>query len=242
MQELETIKHLSNAYSSWNSKKYSLWEKLKKIVVEILIIVFAVMLSIWFHEKSILHHKEMEVKQFLLGLKVDLKKDISEMKEDKEGSLKERAAFHYLANVKPNQDVNADSLKKYQGSIFLKILLLPNDGRFEGFKSSGKMGDIDNLILQNDIMDLYQEQYKILQTVSGAYLGKKDMFFNYYIKNFKKSSDSVSNISAILTHRSEGRNICFFLEGPSEVEVYDLCISKAEKVVAEINAEYNLKD
>jgi hypothetical protein len=35
--------------------------------------------------------------------------------------------------------------------------LIPNNGRLEGFKSSGKIGNTKDKVLQNNIMDLYQE-------------------------------------------------------------------------------------
>jgi hypothetical protein len=46
-----------------------------------MIIIFAVTISIWFHNLSEHKHQQEEVKQFLEGLKSDLTRDIKEMKK-----------------------------------------------------------------------------------------------------------------------------------------------------------------
>ena len=54
-------------------------------------------------------------------------------------------------------------------SIFNTIALNPSNGRFEGFKSLGKIGNIESEELQNDIMDLYQENITSLLASTERY-------------------------------------------------------------------------
>ena len=59
-------------YKTWFSKEHSIWHKISEFLIEMCIIVFAVTISIWFHNLSEHRHQQEEVKQFLEGLKADL--------------------------------------------------------------------------------------------------------------------------------------------------------------------------
>jgi hypothetical protein len=80
MAEQEVIKHTKKVFTVWGSKK-SFWHKLGEFVLEMLIIVFAITLSIYLHDRSVKKHQDHETKEFLLGLKEDLKTDITERKQ-----------------------------------------------------------------------------------------------------------------------------------------------------------------
>src|ERR1700759_2451649 len=162
MAEDEIAKHSRKIYKTWFNKELTIWHKLSEFLIEITIIVFAVTISIWFHNMSEHKHQQEEVKQFLTGLKADLEQDIKEMENDKESYQKQSAIFTYLRNLKKNQMPNRDTLNANANWIFNTTALNPNDGRFQGFKSSGKIGTIENDSLQNDIMDLYEENIPAL--------------------------------------------------------------------------------
>jgi hypothetical protein len=52
MAEDEIAKHTKKIYKTWRAKELNFWHKLKEIMVEIFIIVFAVTVSIWFPNRS----------------------------------------------------------------------------------------------------------------------------------------------------------------------------------------------
>lgn len=79
----EIIKHTKNIYSEMNNKNHSFKEKAKEVLAEILIIVFAVSLSIWLHSWSEERHEHKDAQLFLIGLKEDLQNDISKLEETK---------------------------------------------------------------------------------------------------------------------------------------------------------------
>jgi hypothetical protein len=239
MAEQEVIKHTKKIYKVWNSKEHSLWHKLKEFFVEVFIIVFAVSLSIWFHNRSEHANQQEDVKQFLLGLKSDLQSDLKEMQNDKQSYLNQKAIFTYISNAKLDQPLSKDTLNKYSNWMFNETALNPNNGRFEGFKSSGKIGTIENRELQNDIMDLYQEDIVILLASTSNYIAGKRKFFDYWIKNGKRINDSSSNLATLLL-QDEGHNLCASLSTPNQaIERYDTCIVKMKKIIAEIDKEYN---
>src|SRR6201985_2759208 len=140
MAEDEIAKHSRKIYKTWFNKELTIWHKLSEFLIEITIIVFAVTISIWFHNMSEHKHQQEEVKQFLTGLKADLTQDIREMKNDKESYQKQSIIFTYLSRLKKNQAPDRDTLNTYSNWLTNTTGLNPNDGRFQGFKSSGKIG------------------------------------------------------------------------------------------------------
>jgi hypothetical protein len=238
MAELEVIKHAKKAYVSMNSNN-SLWHKAKEIFVEIFIIVFAITLSIWFHGWSEHRHQQTEVKQFLTGLREDLRNDIKEMNLDKQSYNKQKTIFNYLSNLKINESIAPDTMKKYGVWVLNTTALNPNNGRFEGFKSSGKIGSIENSKLQNNIMDLYQENIPALLTGTSGYTEEKEKLFAYIEANKVRISDSTSNILDIL-NREQAHNIYFFLASTDEIQSrYDSCIAKSEAIIKQIDEVLN---
>ena len=242
MAEQEVAKHTKKIYKVWNSKEHSFWHKLKEFLLEIFIIVFAITVSLWFHNRSEHQHEQENVKDFLTGLKEDLKKDIGEMGEDKKSYESQRAVYRYIANTKPGDSLSKDTLNFYYTWILNTTGLNPNSGRFEGFKSSGKIGTIENKELQNDIMDLYQENIPALLASTNNYVSNKSRLFDYLQKNVKRLTDSTTNFAFVL-NTDEAHNICQVLSFTGEINSrYDETIAKMKKIIAAIDAGYELKE
>lgn len=241
MAEQEVIKHTKNIFSIWGSKK-KFWHKVKEFLLEILIIVFAITLSIYLHDRSVLKHQQHETKDFLLGLQEDLKTDIEEMKEDKRSFTLSGKAFAYITSRKLSEKPDIDTINKYRGYIFNITGLIPNSGRFEGFKSSGKMGTIENKDLQNNIMDLYQENIPNVIASTNFYTLKKQKLFDYIAIHSERVTDTSTNMIAVLAS-DQSFNICITLTSVREIlDRYDTCIEKMQAIINEINKEYKMKE
>jgi hypothetical protein len=239
MAEDEIAKHSRKIYKTWFNKELTIWHKISEFAIEITIIVFAVSISIWFHNMSEHKHQQEEVKQFLTGLKADLEQDIKEMENDEESYHNQGSLFTYLGRLKKNQMPNKDTLNANSNWLTNSTALNPNDGRFQGFKSSGKIGTIENDSLQNDIMDLYEEDIPALLHSTDAYIRIKTMFFDLLIKNTKRLTDSTDNMIDIIK-TDESFNLCRALGYPVQVlERYDQCILLMKKIIARIDKEYS---
>lgn len=239
MAEQEVIKHTRKIYKTWFSKEHSFWHKLSDFFVEIIIIVFAVSISIWFHNRSEHAHEQEEVKAFLLGLKSDLTQDIIEMQNDMESYREQSKIFGYISSTKRNEPLNVDTMRKYKKYIYNTTELAPNDGRFEGFKSSGKIGSIENKELQNDIMDLYQENIPALLVSSRGYFNIKTNLFYYIFNNQKRITDSTTNVYEVLKN-DQAYAYSTILNHPVEVlSRYQACLDLMRKIIAEIDKEYS---
>jgi len=237
MAEQEVIKHTKNIFTIWGSSK-GFWHKVGEFLLEIFIIVFAITLSIYFHDRSELRHQRHETKEFLLGLKEDLQTDIIEMNGDRKSFEQAGKAFKYITGRKMNEPLSPDSINKYQKYIFNTSGLNPNSGRFEGFKSSGRIGTIENKELQNNIMDLYQEDIPILISSTSFYTSKKIKLFDYIAANKKRMTDSTDNQIAVLAS-DQSFNICVNLSYVREIiERYEICINKMKDIIQEIDKDY----
>jgi hypothetical protein len=115
--------------------------------------------------------------------------------------------------------------------------LNPNDGRFQGFKSSGKIGTIENKNLQNDVMDLYEENIPALLTSTSSYNAIKLKFFDLILKNAKRLTDTTDNMIEVIKS-DEVFNLSSALSSPVQViQRYDDCIELMKKIITEINKE-----
>ena len=237
MAEQEVIKHTKKVFGLWKTNN-PVWHKIADFIVEIFIIVFAITVSVYFHDRSVLKHQRHETKEFLLGLRQDLKTDIAEMNDDKNSFMQSQKAFTYITTRKLNESLNPDTIRYYNGWIFNTTGLVPNSGRFEGFKSSGKMGTIENKELQNNIMDLYQENIPSLINSTNFYTSKKLILFEYVHMNRKRLTDSTTNLVSVLSS-DPAYNICLTLTFVQEiVNRYDTCINKMNTIVRDIDNQY----
>jgi hypothetical protein len=238
MAEQEVIKHTKKIFGVWTTKS-PFWHKVSELLLEIFIIVFAVTVSIYFHDRSELKHQRHETKEFLVGLRQDLTTDIEEMKQDKASFMQSKNAFKYITSRKLNESLVGDTISKYSGWIFNTTGLVPNSGRFEGFKSAGKIGTIENKELQNNILDLYQENIPNLILSTDLYTAKKQNLFEFVAANRKRITDSTNNLLSVLSSE-QAFNICQSLTFVDEiVNRYDTCINNMNMIINEINKAYN---
>jgi Fe2+ transport system protein B len=99
MAEQEVIKHTKKVISEFNDSNHSFWHKAREFFTEILIIVFAISLSIWFHNWSEHNKEQAQVKTFLLGLRNDVSADISDAKEIKIFFHNSDSTYRYLSSL-----------------------------------------------------------------------------------------------------------------------------------------------
>ena len=155
--EHEVIKHTRKIQTAVKKDNRAVTEKIKEIFVEIAIIVFAVTLSIWLHGWSEHRHQQKEVKEFLTDLKEDLSNDIRSMESSGSSLQKKIDNFHFLEQLTKAQ---TDSILKNKGSLYISSSVGTtkiSNGNYEGFKSSGKIGLIENKALKKNILKYYQE-------------------------------------------------------------------------------------
>lgn len=240
MAEAEVAKAAKKIVDTVKSKKHTIWHKLKEVTTEIVIIVFAVSVSIAFHSWSEDRHEQHEVKTFLNGLRKDLNKDIEEMNSDITAYKNQKRAFSYFANIPKGEEVSQDSLKAYSEYFYTFTGYGRNTGRYEGFKSSGKIGYIENDSLQNDILDLYEENIPILSISTDFYKNQKLKFAEYITENTVDYPGG--NLTKILASDPiKNRSRIYLSSVDRIISNYQSSIKLMDKIIKQINEEVPAK-
>ena len=237
----EIRKHSKNAINKMKTEEHSITEKIKEISVEIFIIVFAVSFSIWLHGWSEHRHQQEEVKELLSDLKDDIKNDILSMEAIKKSYSNTVESFTYLINLNESQYDSLSSGKDsvtFKENLSTKIHSVPsgwrktNCGNYEGFKSSGKIGFIENKKLKKLILEYY-EQLNPMTSIQDEYSRKE----------VEKFGDLIFGMTG-----QEGREIIFnpkiklhlslmIMMSNSSIENYDETILAAKTMIAEIDKD-----
>lgn len=237
MADQEVIKHVKRSYKIWFSKEHSFWHKLKEFGLEVFIIVFAVSLSIWLHDRSEHLHEQQEVKSFLIGLKHNLQGDIAEMKKDTASYLQAQKSFIWITSIKHGEVLPDDRFQEIL-PIYNRIATQPNVGRYEGFKSSGKIETIEDDVLQNGILDLYEREYPNMLLFCSIYNEGKNKLYNYIDQHQRRLTDSTNNINVVLSS-PEAQNLCAnSISVKTLLNNYKTCLLKSKKIIAAIDKTY----
>lgn len=234
--EHELRKHIHKLVTEAANRKKSAWSRAGEILLEMLIIVFAVWFAVFMERRREHHHEQKEVKEFLTGLRTDLTNDIREMKEDRMGYVALGKGFSYLAGTSLFQP---DSLQLNAQRISNTIHLLVNSGRYEGFKASGKINLIENTQLRNSILDLYQETLVGLTNSTQFYNDTKQQFTRLLFKELVWDKELTDKNFSRLIQQVELKNFCRQLRYTGEaIRRYDTAIQQSQRIIDMVNQEY----
>ncbi|WP_320053196.1 DUF6090 family protein [uncultured Acetobacteroides sp.] len=233
MQE-EVKKHTNKIFKVANNSSYSFSKKVKEVLIEILIIVFAVSISIYLHGWSAHRHEQKEVKVFLTNLREDLIKDINTIKYDKNIYLKINKQSNDVLKLKASQ---FDSIARTGNKVDIPLHIFGskiNNGNYEGFKTSGKIGYIENEKLKQMILAYYQTD--VLN------IGEMDRFYaQYVVKTIDSQVDYVNKTDKEKYLDPIFREKIGLLIGLGEnnIEQYNYIITNISKIVKEVEKELN---
>jgi hypothetical protein len=171
-----------------------------------------------------------EANKFLLELKEDLKNDAALLKENEGTAKKLDDDFKYILSLKKG-NLSDNVIGPHTDVDFLGINF--NVGRYEGFKSSGKIGTIENDALKNKILAYYQ------QTIPNLIL--KANFINAeHTKILDVSRNDIGNLSLNEFLITKKMHLMYtFLEYNYRAAVtnYAETVNQINEMVAEIDKE-----
>lgn len=240
MAEDEIIKkHTKAVYKSIKDPGLDWKHKLKDILLEIIIIVFAVTISIWFHNWSEHINDRKAEKEFLKGLKIDILADLKEMNNDRASLRLQLQGIHYFDKIAGGETLDNDSLKKYSWVFFAQAQINPRIGRFEALKGSGKIDIIENKKLQYNIIDLYQKNFPLIfrvnQFMNTLMADKIDSFIGDNMQLGLKGN--ITNAEEVL-HKSKMRFLLLQCEGiRNSIDAYSQGLDMGNLIVKQIDDE-----
>ncbi|MBV9960833.1 MAG: hypothetical protein JO072_01185 [Parafilimonas sp.] len=155
MSEEKVIQHAHKAVHAIAKKEKTWWGRIKEFLGEIIIIVIAVSITLWFHNWNDHVHERKIEKEFLIGTRNDLKVTAERLDTD---------IMHYQHTIDYYDTISAQMSenrvdKKFMddnsGNLTNMLGFEFDNSRFESFKSSGYLRLIENQKLLQDITKLY---------------------------------------------------------------------------------------
>jgi hypothetical protein len=220
----EISKHSKKVWNAIKKPNTGFLEKVKEVGIEIFIIVFAVTLSIWLHSWSEHRHNIKKVKEFAIDLKSDLKNDTSNFQRAKQQLTKA------LDVITP-----ADSLQSQNNEKEINIATVfrfANNGNYEGFKSSGNIGLIENKQIKKALLNYYQQllpAMEILETTLKETANKLQD---------ELKSEPIINRNIITAPKYHKSTKGYLSAVKTNIQFYDILTMKAVELDKLINTTY----
>jgi len=238
-EEEMVMKHTKAAYEALKTPKMNWKHKLKEIMLEIVIIVFAVSISIWFHNWSERLKDRKEEKEFLTSLKKDLQDDKNEMINDRSGFIQVLQGIYYFQMIGKGLTLNKDSLNHYQWCFFGSAQINPRISRYEALKGSGKLDIVANIELLKNITELYQKNFPLVILKNQRFNSLRENFVTPFIEDHLQLDikGEGTNWQEIL-QMPKMRLLLFQESGISDnIKAYSEGIDKINEILEQINKE-----
>lgn len=236
MAELEVAKHGKNVIHLMTKKEHGISHRIREIAIEIAIIVFAVSMSIWLHGLSEHHHKQQEVRSFLVGLKSDLERDIKLLAGIKEGYRRFDANYAYLASLDPDKQPDWEKFKQAYAISNANWFFIPARSRYDGFIMSGKLTNIEDEKLLTGILTLYQSLLPEIQTSEGGWSGRQHKLRDY--REDQLEGDDDQSLLRVTTTPKGKRLLRTMNTGSQLYERYQNYIDLGRQIIRMIDEAY----
>jgi hypothetical protein len=241
MAEDEIVKHTKAIYKAWKNPHTGWAHKLKEIILEILIITFAISLSVWVHNWSDSLKEKKEERAFLQGLKVDLQGDIKSADSTKRYFKKCATGFRYFMGVSRGAPISIDSESHYNTILVETPESDFHVNRYEGLKGSGKFGIVQNQDLLNNIIYFHESILPEEQRRTNEFSRFLPRLTDYFVDHVSINSQGTSISDEQNLFRSQ--HMFLLLEIAREfaeqscLPYQDTCINRSKALIAEIDKE-----
>jgi hypothetical protein len=234
----EITKHTLKIYKTIRNPEHSISKKIVDIILEIFIIVFAVSLAQYLERQREESVKQGEVKEFLLGLRSDMKNDMADATYNIKFYNERKHIYSFLSNIKASSRPNPDSLKKNILEINNNAYLRPSISRFEGFKSSGKLEEIEDKALLQNILFYYEQALSQLASSESAWISAQQKLAVIFLDNQVENDNGTNNYFELIT-QPRSKNLCrALIPWPQIYDRYQNIIGVGNLIVKEINKDY----
>jgi hypothetical protein len=240
MADEELIKkHTKAAYKVLKTPGMNWRHKLQEILLEIVIIVFAVSISIWFHNWSEHSKDQKEEKEFLASLKKDLLEDKKEMTDDRAGFIQVLQGIYYFQRIGKGAALNTDSLNAYSWCFFGSAQINPRVSRYEALKGSGRLYIVENTELLKNITDLYQKDFPLIILKNQRFNSLRETYVTPFVDAHLQLNGKGEGTNWQDVLRMPNMRLLLFQEGEisDNIKAYAEGIDKINQITKQINSE-----
>ncbi|MFC0132324.1 hypothetical protein CR105_21580 [Massilia eurypsychrophila] len=217
--------------------EHGFWHKAGEMLLEIVIIVFAVSLSIWLHSVGEHRHEQKQVKTFLLGLKRDIQSDQAQVKQIVAFHRASDQRYAYLAAGDPKESPDGEKFDEAYRHLPMNNFLVPRLGRYEGFKSSGKLTNIENEALLEKIVNLYQYDLPKADLSSDGWKGHQKKLLAY-AEQQTEEDDGLAARYKMATSAAGKRHLRQMVTYPQLYDRYQSIVDGGNAIIKDIDQAY----
>jgi hypothetical protein len=233
----EIAKHTKNDVNLARNEGHGWPHKLREIALEIFIIVFAVTLSFWLHGLGEHQHEQQQVKSFLLGLKRDIQSDIEQIESVVKSHRGFDANYQYLASLDPAAPLDSKRFDDAYEKINYNSFLVPQVSRYDGFKSSGKLINIEDPELLQKIVTLYQYDIPKVEMSFSGWAGNHRKLTSYLEDHVDDGDTREGRLRALTSTR--GKRLLKRMQTYHQLyERYDTIVRNGTAIIHAIDKAY----
>lgn len=237
MAEQEIAKHTKKVVQLMGKSEHGWRHKLGEMGLEIVTIVFAVSLSIWLHSLGEHRHEQQQVRAFLLGVRHDIGSDLDMIKELNQAYHAYDANFDYLGKLDPRSAPEPQAFEAAYQLADNNYFFNPLVSRYQGFKSSGKLGHIENEVLLDKILELYERHTAGIKSSEAGWRNNQDLY-RAYIENGLTGEDSLAERYRLITAPKGKRLLRKRMTYPQLYDRYKDYAALGAEIIKEIEHEY----
>jgi hypothetical protein len=241
MSEEKIIKHSKTAVDVALSKEKTWRKKILELTEEVAIIIFAVCITLAFHNWNDLCNERKMERDFLTGIKEDLKIEVVHL-DTAVDRLNWTAKYYDTVWQQINRNhVNTAYVDSNSNELITTTFFVFNNGRFESFKSSGYLRLIENQQLLKDLTALYNVYMPFLEKADEIVYEKRASDYNTYIGvKAPVDSNKVVHISMFLNDPAVRHQIVYYgLLIHERIKYKKELVVRIGGIIAEIDQELN---
>lgn len=237
MAEQEVVKHTKNVIELFRHREHGWGHKLREMALEIAIIVFAVSLSIWLHGLVEHRHEQAQVKTFLLGLRNDIRSDLEDLRGIEKAYRGFDANFAYLSQLEAGAKPDAARFDAAYVLANANIFLRPQMSRYQGYKSAGKLTNIEDEALLGKILTLYESAYREVASSEGGWSLEQEKF-RAYREDSLPGEDGLAERYRLIVAPKGKRLLRQMVAQPQLYERYARYAALGGAIIKQIDASY----
>ena len=182
-EEDKIVEHAKEAIHSLTDKKKSWKEKIGSFLWEILIIIIAVNLTIWFHSWSDKRHERQLEKEFLISTRKSLVQDTTNIRNYIKSTTNLSLVYldSVLSQINRNKKIDAQYVDSHIGLLVNDFGMNFNYGIYQSFSSAGNLRLIENQKLLSDIISLYSNDLPNIKSNLKYFIEQGFDVFQKYI-------------------------------------------------------------
>ena len=237
MAEQEIAQHGKKVIKLLGGNEHGILGKLRELGIEIVAIVFAVSISIWFHGLSEHRHDQQQVHTFLIGLKHDIQRDLVELRSTEKFYREADANYAYLSSLDPHGSAEPGKFEAAYQLANANAFFSAERTRFDGFQTSGKLTLIENEELLNSVLVLYQKDALHIQYSEGFWGSGQEKLRSYLDEGTDQGGDFATRYK-LLTAPKGKKLLKNLMTSQEHYKRYQAYIEQGSAIIKMIDKEY----